>query len=177
MSGGGRGGTTAELGGGQGEGESERGAKRVLSLPWLELGRGEKMGRRGWATAATAALGGGAARPERRGTGAAWLVVVGVELGGLFIAEERRWGGLSASGGRRGSSQPLMAFGAALPARRDRTCRAVACSGEAARAARRPQDDGMGRAGVVGVARSWWRLLRSPAGGAASSAARGRGRR
>ena len=104
-------------------------------------------------------------------------MVVVVELGGLFIAEERWWGGLSASGGRRGSSQPLMAFGAALAARRDGTCRAVACSGEAARAARWPQDDGMGRARVVGVARSWWRLLRSPAGGAASSAARGaRGR-
>ena len=56
-------------------------------------------------------------------------------------------------------------------------CFQVACSGEAARAARRPQDDGIGRPGVVGMARSWWRLLCSPAGGAASSAARGvRGR-
>ena len=46
------------------------------------------------------------------------------------------------------------AFGAALAARRDGTCRAVAGSSEAARAVRRPQDDGMGRAGVVGVASS-----------------------
>ena len=60
------------------------------------------------------------------------VVRVVVELGGLFIAEERRWGGLSASGGRQGSLHPLMAFGVALAARRDGTCRAVACSSEAA---------------------------------------------
>jgi len=38
---------------------------------------------------------------------AAWLVVMGVVLGGLFIAEERRWGGGEV--GRRAVRAELMA--------------------------------------------------------------------
>ena len=51
------------------------------------------MGRRERAAAATTALGGGAARPERRGTGAAWLVVVDGREERLFIGMARRWRG------------------------------------------------------------------------------------
>ena len=42
------------------------------------------------------ALAAAALLAEERGLGlAVWLVVVGVVLGGLFIAEERRWGAVA----------------------------------------------------------------------------------
>jgi len=40
---------------------------------------------------------------------AVWLVVVGVVLGGLFIAGERRWGGRGGEVGRRAVRAELMA--------------------------------------------------------------------
>ena len=70
----------------------KRRALGIPPLPWFGLGRNEEVGRRGRAAAATTALGDGVARPERRGTGAAWLVVVDGREECLFIDVARRWG-------------------------------------------------------------------------------------
>ena len=61
---------------------------------------------------ATAALVGGAARPGRRGAGAAWLVVVVADARGLFIGGIRRWRrGSAVVAGRRLGKATLMVLG------------------------------------------------------------------
>ena len=91
-------------------GERERRRRRFDPWPHLGPGWSEAAGRRERAATALGGGGGGAAAGERRRAGFGEVGVVVVELGGLFIAEGRRWsGGVPVVAGRR----PLMAPGVA----------------------------------------------------------------
>ena len=102
---GGRAAATGSAGGGSSErelvGKREREERGLHPPAHLGRKRLEEVARLGPVEGGGGECGGGAAGQEAGAAVAAWLVVVDVELGDLFIAEERRWSGGAGGGGRR----------------------------------------------------------------------------